>query len=149
MTSVSTSSGVRGRPGERGTFEESNFRATSFRYHLRRVSGRTMVPSSSRAFLPRRLAISARGSAVGVAEAKSALHLGPEDSVFGGEVLVPKQDLLIDLAGDIGQDPSPVHAIPPGNELTSLEANSIAPEKCGRMDKLTLRGSFPVTCGHD
>ena len=59
-TNFSAVGSVVARPTEDRFLEPSDFCATSFRCHVRMVSGRTICATSVRAFLPRRLPISAR-----------------------------------------------------------------------------------------
>jgi hypothetical protein len=49
-----------------------------------------------------------RGS-LGVRELEPSFQLGPQDAVFGGQIFVPRQQLLIHRASDVGQDARPIH----------------------------------------
>ena len=49
-----------------------------------------------------------RGS-LGVRELQPSFELGLQDAVFGGQILVPCQQLLIHRPRDVGQDARPIH----------------------------------------
>jgi len=49
-----------------------------------------------------------RGS-LGVRELEPSFQLGLQDPVFGGQIFVPRQELLIHRPRDVGQDASPIH----------------------------------------
>src|SRR5262245_14307053 len=50
-----------------------------------------------------------RGS-LGVRELEPSFELGLQDAVFGGQIFVPRQQLLINRPRDVGQDTSPNHS---------------------------------------
>ena len=49
-----------------------------------------------------------RGS-LGVRELQPPFQLGFQDAVFGGQIFVPRQQLLVYRPGDIGQDARSIH----------------------------------------
>jgi hypothetical protein len=49
-----------------------------------------------------------RGS-LGVRELQPPFPLGLEDTIFGGQIFVPRQQLLVHHASDVGQDAHPIH----------------------------------------
>jgi hypothetical protein len=49
-----------------------------------------------------------RGS-LGVRELQPSLQLGLQDAIFGGQIFVPRQQLLVHHASDVGQDAHPIH----------------------------------------
>ena len=49
-----------------------------------------------------------RGS-LGVRELEPSFQLGLQDAVFGGQIFVPRQQLLIHRSSDAGQDARPIH----------------------------------------
>jgi hypothetical protein len=51
----------------------------------------------------------AEPGSLGVRELEASLQLGLQDAVFGGQIFVPRQQLLIHRASDVGQDASPIH----------------------------------------
>jgi hypothetical protein len=52
-----------------------------------------------------------QGDPFRVGEAQSRRKLGPQDSVLGGQILIPQQEFLVDGASHVGQEPHP-SAIP-------------------------------------
>src|ERR1022692_2706707 len=66
-----------------------------------------------------------RGS-LGVRELQPPFQLGFQDAVFGGQIFVPRQQLLVYRPGDIGQDARPIHNGPLAQ--SSAAASSIAPK---------------------
>src|SRR6266481_871166 len=48
-----------------------------------------------------------------VREAQAPLHLGLQDPVFSGQILIPQQQLLVHGPRDVGQDTCPLHKCPP------------------------------------
>jgi hypothetical protein len=50
--------------------------------------------------------LSQRGS-LGIRKAHTGRKVRPEDSIFGGQILILEQEFLIDQAGDVRQEPSP------------------------------------------
>jgi hypothetical protein len=53
-----------------------------------------------------------RGS-LGVGEPEPSFQLGLKDAVFGGQIFVPRQQLLIHRPRDVGQDPRLIHSASP------------------------------------
>ena len=92
-------------------FEPSNLRATSLRYQARIVSGRACDFAENLAAQPM-TDLAERGS-LGVRELQSTLLLGLQDAVFGGQIFVPRQQLLVHRPRDVSQDPRPIHNGPP------------------------------------
>src|SRR6516164_6333193 len=92
--SCSTARLIRGRPGPRRLLEPSNLRATSLRYQARMVSGRATLATSARALRPRRTDLAQRGS-LSVGELQPPLRLGLEDPIFGDQIFVLRQQLLV------------------------------------------------------
>src|SRR5262245_27092981 len=46
---------------------------------------------------------------LGVRELRSTPQLGLQDAVFGGQIFVARQQLLVHRPRDVGQDPRPIH----------------------------------------
>jgi hypothetical protein len=46
---------------------------------------------------------------LGVQELDPSFQLGLQDAVFGGQIFVPRQQLLIHRASGVGQDARPIH----------------------------------------
>ena len=66
-----------------------------------------------------------RGS-LGVRELESTFQLGLEDPVFGGQIFVPRQQLLVHRPRDVSQDPRPIHNGP--HYSTAAMASLITPQ---------------------
>jgi hypothetical protein len=64
-----------------------------------------------------------RGS-VEVRELQPPFQLGLQDAVFGGQIFVPRQQLLVYRPGDVGQDARQIHNGPFAQ--SSAAASSIA-----------------------
>src|SRR5262249_38084627 len=52
-----------------------------------------------------------RGS-IGVRQLQPALQLGLQDAVFGGQIFITRQQLLVDRPGNAGQHARPIHTAP-------------------------------------
>ena len=80
-----------------------------------------------------------RGS-LGVRELEPSFQLGLQDAVFGGQIFVPRQQLLVYCPGDVGQDARPIHNGPPAQSFAV--ASSIAPRNVpdGLRQRYTGRG---------
>jgi hypothetical protein len=50
---------------------------------------------------------------LGVGEQQATVYLIPQNSVFSNQILVAKQQLLIDGPRDVGQDTRPIHELSP------------------------------------
>ena len=75
-----------------------------------------------------------RGS-LDVRELQPPVQLGLQDAVFGGQIFVPRQQLLVHRPGDVGQDARPIHNGP----LTPIVRDIIdRPKKCTRRPPATL-----------
>ena len=66
-----------------------------------------------------------RGS-LDVRELQPPFQLGFQDAVFGGQIFVPRQQILAYRPGDVGQDARPIHNGPLAQSSTA--ASSIAPK---------------------
>jgi hypothetical protein len=49
---------------------------------------------------------------LGVRELQSTFQLGLQDAVFGGQIFVPRQQLLVHRPRDVGQNPRQLHESP-------------------------------------
>ena len=49
---------------------------------------------------------------LGVRELQSTFQLGLQDAVFGGQIFVPRQQLLVHRPRDVGQDARQLHEPP-------------------------------------
>jgi hypothetical protein len=69
-------------------------------------------------------------ASLGVRELQSTPQLGLHDAVFGGQIFVPSQQLLVHLSRYIGQDARPIHTEPPARPSTraSLIASKLLPD---------------------
>jgi hypothetical protein len=52
----------------------------------------------------------AERSSLGVRELQSPVQLGLQDPIFGGQIFVPRQQLLVHHSRDEGQDARPIHS---------------------------------------
>jgi hypothetical protein len=59
----------------------------------------------------------AERASLGVRELQSPFQLGLNDAVLGGQIFVPRQQLLVDRPRDVGQDSRPIHTEPPSPTL--------------------------------
>jgi len=48
-----------------------------------------------------------KGGSLGIRKAHTGWKVRPEDPIFGDQILILKQEFLIDQAGDVRQEPSP------------------------------------------
>jgi hypothetical protein len=103
-----------------------------------------------------------RGS-LGVRELQPPFQLRLQDAVFGGQIFVPCQQLLVHRPRDVGQDARPIHNGPfarPDRRLDVIDGPKIVPNRLrcrhtgvddrlvGRLSFLTLRGEAPPRCIH-
>ena len=49
------------------------------------------------------------GEPLGVRELEPSFQRGLQDALFGGQIFVPRQQLLIHRPSDVGQDARPIH----------------------------------------
>jgi hypothetical protein len=59
----------------------------------------------------------AKRASLGVRELQSTFQLGLHDAVFGGQIFVPRQQLLVHRPPYVGQDARPIHNGPPAPTL--------------------------------
>jgi hypothetical protein len=64
-----------------------------------------------------------RGS-LGIRELQPPFQLGLQDPIFGGQIFVPRQQLLVHHPRDEGQDARPIHS-----SSTPADSRLIAPKK--------------------
>jgi hypothetical protein len=83
--------------------------------------------------------VTERGS-LDVRELQPPFQLGFQDAVFGGQIFVPRQQLLVYRPGDVGQDVRPIHNGPLAQ--SSAVASSIRPKNLpyGLRHRYTGRG---------
>jgi hypothetical protein len=73
-----------------------------------------------------------RGS-LGVREHKSAFQVVFQDAVFGGQIFVPGQQLLVHRPCDVGQDAGPMH----NGLVAPIPVVAISPQKMYRTASCT------------
>jgi len=91
------------------------------------VSGRATVATSAEGFAAQAMTNLAEPGSLGVRELGTCFQVGLQDSVFGDQIFVPRQQLLIHRTRDVSQDPRPIHngSLPRRSAMASL----IAPNK--------------------
>src|SRR5262249_34895928 len=74
-----------------------------------------------------------RGS-LGIRELQPPFQLGLHDPIFGGQIFVPRQQLLVHHPRDKGQDARPIHS-----SSTPADSRLIAPNNCSQRHPAGLR----------
>src|SRR5262249_53144146 len=74
-----------------------------------------------------------RGS-LGIRELEPPFQLGLQDPIFGGQIFVPRQQLLVHHPRDEGQDARPIHS-----SSTPADSRLIAPNNCRQRHPAGLR----------
>jgi hypothetical protein len=101
---TSTSGLIRGLPGLRRAFEPSNLRATSLRYQPKMVSGRATLATLAENPAAQSMADLGERGSLGVREFQPPFQLGFQDAIFGGQIFIPRQQLLVHHPCNEGQD---------------------------------------------
>jgi len=112
MISCSTSRVIRGLPGPRRAFRAielaSNKLAIPAQDGVRSGYGRDIGQSLA----AKPVTDLAERPSLRIRELQPACQLGLEDEVLGGQVFVPRQQLLVHRPGHVGQDARPIHCRP-------------------------------------
>jgi hypothetical protein len=74
-----------------------------------------------------------RGS-LGIRELQPPFQLGLQDPIFGGQIFVPRQQLLVHHPRDEGQDARPIHS-----SSTPADSRLIAPKNFSQRHPARLR----------
>src|SRR5262245_59169347 len=98
-------------------------RATGLRYQARMVSGCATVATSARTFAAQTMTNLAERGSVGVREPQSTIQLSLQDAVFGGQIFVLRQQLLVHRPRDVGQDARPIHESPSPDHPRSAQSS--------------------------
>ena len=88
--------------------EPSHLRATSPWYQA--MSGRATLATSPRNLAAQSMTDFAQRASLGVREPQPPLQLGLQDAIFGHQIFVPRQQLLVHNPADEGQDARPIHS---------------------------------------
>jgi hypothetical protein len=126
------------RPARASTGLQAILRATNFRYQARMVSGRATLATSPRILRP----IDDRSRQARLARrprASAALSTGPSGCVFGGQIFIPRQQLLAHRPGDVGQDARPIHS-----SSTPADSRLIAPKIVASAARYAGNGQLTV-----
>jgi hypothetical protein len=136
--SCSISRPIRGRPGLRRVFKASCGRLTSgtrrgwcpagLHWPPRREPCGPIDDRSRQAWLARR------------PRASAALSTGPSGCVFGGQIFIPRQQLLVHRPGDVGQDARPIHS-----SSTPADSRLIAPKIVASAARRGYAGNGQLT----